>query len=285
MTMPIGPKRMSIREHLGELRRRLVVVAVCLLVATIVIYFFSPQLVTFLLDPVSRYLPGEGTSQINIMNPLGGFTLRFQISFVAAILVTAPIWIWNLLAFFLPALKPNERKWVVPTFFAGIALFALGNVFCYLVILAPAFEWLLGQASAIATILPDAYSYINLILMFELAFGIAFELPLVIFYLIVFKIVSYKKLRKSWRVIYVTLMVLCAFVTPDASPIPMLMLFAAMVGLYEVSLGLARLVLRKRVAAGVAVGEETDNEEEDLERDAADSKGAGRRFARRRKRG
>ncbi len=261
--MPISSKRMSIRDHLGELRRRIIVVVVCLLLATIALYFISPQLVTFLLWPVSEYLPGDGVNQVNILNPMGGFTLRFKISFVAAILVTAPIWIWNLLAFFLPALKPNERKWVVPTFFIGVALFAAGNVFCYMVILAPAFEWMLGQTTAIASILPDAYSYINLILMFELAFGIAFELPLVIFYLVAFEIVSYYKLRKSWRVVYVVLMVVCAAVTPDASPVPMLMLFAAMVALYEVSLALARIVLRRRIALQKA--SEKDDESDDLD--------------------
>ncbi len=254
---------MSIREHLGELRRRLIVVAVCALVATIVIYFVSPWLVGFMIDPIGPYLPGEGTGQLVITDPLGGFTLRFKISFVAAVLVTAPIWIWNLLAFFVPALKPNERKWVLPTFFVGIALFAAGNVFCYFVILSPAFEWMLGQTSAIATILPDAYSYINLILMFELAFGIAFELPLVIFYLVAFGIVPYSKLRKNWRIIYVILMVFCAAVTPDASPVTMLLLFAAMLALYEISLGLARVVLRKRIARQRAEGELDDEDLQD----------------------
>ncbi len=245
--MAKGEARMTLLEHFGELRRRIFIVIIALVVATIALYFFSPQLINFLVRPVSEYLPSTGSNQIYIMEPLGGFTLRFQVSLVAAVLVTAPIWIWNLLAFFMPALKPNERKWVLPTFFIGIALFAAGNVFCYFIILAPAFEWMLGQTSEFATIFPEAFSYINLILMFELAFGIAFELPLVIFYLIVFGIVSYAKLRQSWRVIYIVLMTLCAIVTPDASPVTMLLLFSAMIGLYEISLALARLVLRKRI--------------------------------------
>ena len=238
---------MSIMEHFAELRRRLVVVLVCLLVATIAIYFFSSQLIHYLVMPISEYLPGTGVRELNVLDPLGGFLLRFKVSFVAAVMVTAPIWIWNLLAFFLPALKPNERKWVVPTFFVGVVLFIAGNIFCYFIILDPAFEWMLAQSAEFATVLPDAYRYVELILLFELAFGIAFELPLVIFYLIVFNIVPYKKLRRSWRVVYIVLMVLCAFVTPDASPVTMMLLFAAMVGLYEVSLGLAKLVLRKKI--------------------------------------
>lgn len=263
--MPFEPKKMPIMQHFSELRRRLIIVVVSLLVAAIAIYFVSSELVHYLIMPISKYLPGTGASQLNVLNPIGGFTLRFKVSFVAAIMVTAPIWIWQFLAFFVPALKPNERKWVLPTFFAGVALFIAGNVFCYFIILDPAFEWMLAQTAEFATVLPDAYSYVNLVLMFELAFGIAFELPLMIFYLIVFGIVPYKKFRKQWRIIYIVLMVVCAFVTPDASPVTMLLLFAAMISLYEVSLALAKLVLRKRIAR---LQEKEDAEAEGLPGDA-----------------
>ena len=75
----------------------------------------------------------------------------------------------------------------------------------------------------------------------------AFELPIVIFYLVIFNIVPYKKLRSSWRFVYVGLMVFSAMVTPDANPVTMLLMFAALVGLYEASLLIARIVLRKRI--------------------------------------
>jgi sec-independent protein translocase protein TatC len=238
---------MPLMDHFAELRRRIIVVIVFLFGATIVLYEFTPQIIDFLIQPVSEYLPTVGGNQLNVLDPLQGFTLRFKVAFVASIIVTSPIWIWNILAFFLPALKKNERKWVLPTFFVGLALFIIGNVFCYLFILSPAFGWLLGQAADFATVFPDADTYINVILTFELAFGIAFELPLVVFYLVAFEVIPYKKLRESWRVIYIVIMFAAATITPDASPVPMLMLFAAMISLYEVSLGMARLVLRKRI--------------------------------------
>ena len=245
--------------HFSELRRRLVIVAVSLLVFTIAIYFFSPYLIDFLLRPIEEFIPGGSANGVNIFDPVGGFVLRFKVSSVGAVMVTSPIWIWQFLAFFLPALKPNERKWVVPTFFAGVFLFIGGNIFCYFIILTPAFKWLIAKTAAFASIIADASKYIGVILMFELIFGFAFELPLVIFYLIVFNIVPYRKLRKSWRVVYITLMIVCAFATPDASPIPMLLLFAAMVGLYELSLGLARLALRRRIER-----QELEEQEESL---------------------
>lgn len=246
--MPIGPARMSLMEHLGELRMRLVRIVVVLLVACIIFYLATPTIAQFLLMPVADYLPktDDGLVALNVFGAFDAFGLRFQISFWASIVATAPFVLWQILAFFLPALKPKERKWFVPTFIAGVALFILGTIFCYLVILPPAFEWLTDQASGFATILPEASKWIDIIIKFEIGFGFGFELPLVVFYLVMFNIVPYDKLRKSWRYIYVGLLIFAAMVTPDASPVTMGLMFAALVLLYELSLLVARIALRKR---------------------------------------
>jgi sec-independent protein translocase protein TatC len=246
---------MSLWEHLNELRLRLTVVVVAIIVVACVAYVFSPQIGMFLLKPVAANFPNpdelpledlvQQTVALEAFTPFG---VRFFISFVAAIVATTPIWIWQMLAFFLPALKQNERKWVIPTFFIAVLLFIVGIAFCYLVILDPAFRWLMEQAAGFTTVVPEISNYVNTVLLFEIAFGFAFELPLVVFYLTIFQIVPYKKLRASWRVVYVALMVFCAVVTPDANPVTMLLMFCAMTVLYETSLLLSRIVLSRRVA-------------------------------------
>ena len=249
---------MTIWEHLGELRRRLTVIIVALLIAVCIIYFVAPYLILFVVQPITSYITPNGepittleqlqeVGKVIILNPLGGFTLRFKVSLFFAVVVTSPIWIWQIMAFFLPALKPNERKWVLPTFFVAVVLFVIGLVFCYLVILDPAFGWMLSQTSDFATVFADANEYVMLILLFEIAFGLAFQLPLIIFYLIIFNIVPYKKLRKNWRIVYIVLLVFCAVVTPDASPVTMGLMFVAMAALYELSLLFSRIVLNKRI--------------------------------------
>lgn len=127
--------------------------------------------------------------------------------------------IWQILAFFLPALRPNERKWVVPTVLASTVLFFLGAIFCYFIIIPAGFEWLIGETSAVATALPDLENYVNMELLFMIGFGVAFELPLIIFYLSVFHIVSYAAFRGAWRYVYVGLLVGSAVITPDGSPL------------------------------------------------------------------
>ena len=257
--MPIGPARMPLFDHLGELRMRLVRIVACLAIAVIVFYMATPTMCQFLLLPIAEFLPTDpatGMASLQAIDPFEAFAVRFEISLFAGLIATSPVILWQLLAFFLPALKPNERKGFIPTFSAAVALFIVGTVFCYCIILNPAFQWLTDQADGLGYVAPRMSSYVDIIIKFEVAFGFAFELPLVIFYLVIFDVVPYKKLRESWRVIYIVLMILCAVVTPDASPITMLLMFAAMVALYELSLLIARIVLARRIKAQNAALEE-----------------------------
>ena len=243
--MPIGPARMPLFDHIGELRRRLTIIVVSLLVCAIVVYFATPALIELMMDQIREAMRG---GDLYVFTALGGFTIRFQVALFFSVIICAPIIIWEVMGFFLPALKPKERKWFIPTFAIAVFLFIFGTLFCYFIILDPAFQWLTDQAYGMsAQVLPQASSYLDIIIKFEIGFGFAFELPVVVFYLVIFDIIPYKKMRGQWRTIYVVLMVLCAMITPDASPITMLLMFAALIVLYEVSLLLARIVLSKRI--------------------------------------
>lgn len=241
--MPIGPARMPLFDHIGELRRRVTIIVVSVLVAAVIIYFATPSLISLMFDQISEAMRGQ---QLTVLTVLGGFAIRFKVACFFAVIVCTPIIIWELMAFFLPALKPSERKWVVPTVAAMVALFFLGMIFCYFVIQPAAFGWLLDQTYEFANSIADAEDYLNIYMMLEIGFGIAFQLPLIIFYLTIFHLVPYSTLRGQWRYVYVGLMVLSAVVTPDASPVTMFLMFAALIALYEVALAVARYVLIAR---------------------------------------
>lgn len=263
--MPIGPARMPLFDHLGELRMRLVRIVACLAVAVVVFYMATPTMGQFLLMPIAEFLPNvDGMASLQAIDPFEAFSVRFQISLWAGIVATSPVILWQLLAFFLPALKPSERKWFIPTFAAAVGLFIFGTVFCYLIILNPAFQWLVDQSAGFAIAQARASTFVDMIVKFEIGFGFAFELPLIVFYLVIFDVVPYKKLRGSWRTVYVALMVISAMATPDASPVTMLLMFAAMVALYEGSLLISRIVLAKRIKKQNA----------ELEREEAEERGA-----------
>ena len=243
--MPIGPARMPILDHLGELRRRCVIIVVCIIISVFVLYMVSPQMIQFLLQPVSPYLDNDG--EVYLTRAFEGFSIKFYVSIFCSLVVCSPIIFWEILAFFLPALKPNERKYVLPTFGIAVLLFIIGVVFCYCFCLGAAFDWLTGETNSVGTMLPNVSDYVKFIVLFLIAFGIAFELPLVVFFLILFNIVPYKKMRANWRYVYVGLLVLSAMVTPDASPVTMGIMFAALLALYELSLALARVALGRKI--------------------------------------
>ena len=108
-------------------------------------------------------------------------------------------------------------------------------------------QWLTDQAGGFANIFPDAKAWVDVVINFEIAFGVAFELPLLVFYLVLFEVIPYKALRSKWREVYVGLMVLAAMVTLDASPVTMLLMFAALLALYEAALLVARIALGRRI--------------------------------------
>ncbi len=241
---PIGPARMPLMDHLSELRRRLTIVIASLAVAVIVIYFATPTLIDIMMDPIVNVLP-EGTT-LTVLSILGGFTIRLKVALFFGLIVCTPIIIWELMAFFLPALRPNERKWVVPTVAALVGLFYLGMIFAYFIAQSAAFGWMADQIVDFANLVADAEDYLNIMMLLEVGFGVAFELPLVVFYLAVLHIVPYRTMRTNWRTIYVGLLVVCGMVTPDGSPVTMLLMFAMMLALYEASLAVSRMVISRR---------------------------------------
>ncbi len=261
--MPIGPARMPLFDHLGELRRRLTIIVVSVLVTAVVIYFATPTLIQFLLDPLREVMGDD--AQLQVISVLGGFTIRFKVAFFFGMIICSPIIIWEIMAFFLPALKESERKWVVPTVAALVILFFFGMIFCYFVIEKAAFGWLLDQTNDFAQPIYNAEDYLDIFMKLEIGFGFAFELPLIIFYLSIFHIVPYSVFRSNWRYIYIGLMTVSGIITPDASPVTMLLMFGALIGLYEIALAVARQVVTRRDGKAALKWTREDYEEHEFD--------------------
>lgn len=235
---------MPLMDHIGELRRRFTIIVVSLLATAVVIYFATPTLIDIMLDPIRSALP-DGQN-LTVISVLGGFTIRFKVAVFFGFIVCMPIIVWEIMGFILPALRENERKWLVPTVGAMIALFFFGMIFCYVVIQKAAFEWLLAQSYDFANVIADAEDYLGIMMLLEIGFGAGFQMPLVIFYLTVLHVVPYKTFREQWRVVYVVLLTMVAMITPDGSPVTMLLMFAALIVLYEIALAIARQVIMAR---------------------------------------
>jgi sec-independent protein translocase protein TatC len=249
--MPIAPKRMPLLDHLDELRRRLAVIAAIVILGSLGLYYWGWDIYEVIMAPVLLAL---GDAKPVVFGPFEAFTLRFKVALYGTLIIGSPVIIWQIMAFFLPALKPKEQRYVIPTFLAMVAFFALGVFFAYSQVLNVAFEWMVAQAGDTVQAVPDAAKYFGGATLLMIGFGIGFQLPVVVFYLVMFDIVPYAKLRANWRTAYVTLMVVASVATPDWSPVTMGALFAALLVLYEGSLLLARVALAKRIRQQKAMG-------------------------------
>ncbi len=244
--MPISPKRMPFMGHIAELRRRLFIVILVLGTLAVGLYFVSDQIYTLLVGPAQKVIGTQGSFTFDVLE---GMTNRFRLAVWAALIVGSPVIIYHALSFFVPAFKPKERRWFLWTFFAAVVLFAAGIAFCYLLILAPSAEWLVQQNGETFDLMLRASSMMQFSMWFMVGFGAAFEVPIVVFYLVYFEVVPYKTLRQNWRVVWVVIIVVAAMITPDWSPVSMGALAGAMIGLFEASMALVHILLRKKIRA------------------------------------
>lgn len=250
---PRDRKEATFLEHLEELRQRLIRCFIYVTVAAIVTFAIRHQLMELAQYPIYRAgeLAGIGNIEFKEFRPAGALVLSFHIAFVAGIILASPLWLLEAWMFIEPALEDHERKWVVPLLPFAVFLFISGVGFCY---------WMCPRAFAILLkfqrdlgVAPEFIlrDYLTFFLRLLLIFGVMFELPLVIMFLSAVGIVRSEYLAKHWRIAVVVIAVACAIVTPTPDAVTLLFLAGPMVGLYLLSIVLARFVEkgRKRGAA------------------------------------
>lgn len=243
--MPVAPKRMPFMSHISELRKRLTVVIAVVGILTLVGYIYSDQIYNLLLGPI---LPVVGDKLVTI-DILEAMSNRFRLGMFGAVVAGSPVIIYETLAFFLPALKQKERRWFIWTFVMAVLLFLGGVAFCYLFILAPSAQWLVEQAGDTWELVLRGASAMTFVMWFLAGFGIAFEVPVIVFYLVYFNVVPYSTLRKNWRVVWVVIVVVASMITPDWNPWSMAALSASMVALFEASMLVVRVMLARKIKA------------------------------------
>ena len=173
-----------------------------------------------------------------IMEP---FMARFKLGMIGGFIMASPVIFYQVLAFLSPALKGTERRILYPIVFFMVVLFWMGAALGYFYVLPAAWTWLFAQGQALDLIqILSVSDFINFVTLFLLAFGLAFETPVVMAVMMRLNIVSRETLRANWRIAYVVLLIAAAIATPDWSLPPMLILGASMIALYEATLLAAR---------------------------------------------
>jgi sec-independent protein translocase protein TatC len=241
--------KMSFLEHLDELRKRLVHIAIYVGVGFIVCWFFARPIYDFLAMPLSKALP-PGT-KLAFTKPTDPFTLYMKVAFLAGIFLTLPLILYEVWKFIAPGLYKKEKKYIVPFLLSSMILFVLGAAFCYYVVLPAAFKFLIQLGSSFTPMIM-VNEYLDLTNMMLLGFGLIFEMPVVVAFLSLFGLVSAGFLWRKFKYSFVGIVVLAAVLSPTGDAFNLLVWSAPMVLLYIISIGVAAILGWRRKARGLS---------------------------------
>jgi sec-independent protein translocase protein TatC len=234
---------MPLMGHLTELRKRITYIAIVLVVLVIVAFIEHKYVFSVLMWP----LRNTDVHQLTTLGVTEAFMQVLKVSIYAGLVLCLPFILYQFWAFMLPALYENEKRSTVPYVLLTTILFLAGITFGYFIVLPVGLKFMIGYGGGTFNQLLQAERYISFISMFELAFGVVFELPLVMMLLAWAGIVDYKRLRK-WRKYAILVEAVIAMVlTPSQDPVSMMLMLGPLIVLYEFGILLARLAAKRKI--------------------------------------
>lgn len=238
------PKVMSLWDHIGELRSRLIRSLIAIAIIFFIGLAFSDALINFLKVPLVNALPPH-TNALHFTSPMDVFMANIKVSALVALVAGAPIWLYQLWAFIEPALYPHEKKYAMPFLTAAVMFFFAGLSFCYYIMLPMALKYLIGMGLEIGVPIITITDYMSLLLSLMFVFGLVFETPVVISLLAMLGILDYETLTKHRKIVFVLILVVAAIVTPP-DPISQLALAVPTYLMYEGSILFVKYVVKER---------------------------------------
>jgi sec-independent protein translocase protein TatC len=239
-----SPDSMTLGEHLGELRRRLVISILAIAVAALIATVWYQHILQFLVDPlcnVNHTTLKSGGCPLYVTSPLDGLSLRVKIAMFGGLVLGSPVVLYQVWRFITPGLQARERKYAIPFVAAAFTLFLAGCATAYYV-LPHALGFLKSVGGSDLREIYDPIPYLGLILLMMTLFGLTFEFPVVLVSLELANIVTPTRLLKSWRWAVIIIFVVAAVFTPSSDPFSMLALALPLTVFYFLSIGIGKLL-------------------------------------------
>jgi sec-independent protein translocase protein TatC len=240
--------KMSLFEHLAELRKRLVYSAMAIAVGFVVGFSVAKPVIRFVSQPMTDALNAAHYSPKLIYTaPAGPINIVISLGFYLGIVLALPVVLYQVWLFIAPGLYKHERKAVVAFILSSVLLFLSGIAFAYFILLPYVLKFLLTfQSTLPLQPLISINEYFSLILIVLVGVGAIFQLPVLVFVLSLFGIVTPHWLWKNMRYAILIITIIAAIVTPSPDATTMLVFMAPMIGLYFVSIGVSYMVFRKK---------------------------------------
>ena len=225
--------KMTLLEHLEELRDRLVKAAIAVGITTAIAAIFTPQILELLINPYGK--------QLQIISPTEGISVYFRVALTGGLILAMPVLVYQFLMFILPGLEESEKRYVFWGVPAATLLFLIGVAFAWFILVPTAIDFL-------SSFLPEIFStewrsneYIPFVTSLVFWIGLAFETPLIIFIMSKLNLVTPQFLIKQWRFAVVIIAIAAAMITPTPDPFNMALVMLPLFGLYAFSILLSYL--------------------------------------------
>lgn len=228
----ISDKKMSLTEHLAELRTCLMVSVIAIVAGFVISFYFSEELLKILTDLISSELKHSFV----FLSPAEALWTNFKIALLAGIFIALPVILYQLWRFVSPGFHGNERKYALPFLIIGIVSFVIGVLFCYFVVLRYALEFLFTYKTSNLTPMISIGSYLDFVMKFMLAFGLIFELPIVIIFLTKMGILTTEFLTKNRKYAILINFIVAAILTPTPDVFNQLLMAVPLIVLYELGI-------------------------------------------------
>src|SRR6478736_5648400 len=234
--------RMPMLDHLGELRNRIIVSIAAVAIGGVVAFVFSNQIIDFLVTFYQDALGNQHAKLINL-SPVDGFVIRLKVATYGGIVLALPVWLYELWRFVTPALDPREKRYAIPFVASTLVLFALGAFVAFLT-LEPALKFLLNIGGTAQRPLLTYDKYLTLVALMVVAFGLSFEFPIVLVFLLIARIITTAQLRHARRWAAVGIVAFAAVITPSQDPYSLFFMAVPMYVFYEASIIIGRILKR-----------------------------------------
>lgn len=236
-----APTTMSFWDHLDELRKRILRSLAFVVVAAVAGFWMAPPAIDFLIRPFREKVQGT----LALLSPTDGFAIQVKMTIMLGIFIALPFVAYQLYGFVGPGLRREEKRWIWPVVLIATLLFWVGVVFAWL-IFPTALQFLASFAQGGIQNLWSLKTYINLVIFLLLAFGVIFQLPLVIGLLIATGLVKSSVFRRNRRYAIIIIFIIAAIATPTTDMLTMMLMAVPLAILYELSIWVGLAIERRR---------------------------------------
>lgn len=246
---------MTLTEHLGELRTRIIRAALAVVIGAVLVIAFYDPVLSFLAKPYNDLCDSKPTTfcpppdqRLNAFSPTEGFAARIRVGLYGGIIIAMPVILWQIWRFVVPALEAKEKKYAIPFVLSSVVLFLAGASLAYFTV-GRALEFLISWSGESVNQVYGIEQYIGLVGLMIFAFGVGFLLPVLLVFLQLVGVITPRVLLGAWRYAIVGIFCLAAVITPSGDPVTLIMLAGPMILLYFLAVLIGYVVSRRRVRA------------------------------------